>query len=127
MKILVAEDESNIATLYEVSLEANGHQVQLTDNGEDCVKAYHIAMRHQKIARAFQSRVNEISNSNIPLPFEVVVLDYRMPKKDGLEVAKEILDLCPNQRIIFASAYVLETLRVSKDSPTSIRTLAKTI
>lgn len=113
MKILVAEDESNIATLYKVSLEANGHQVQLTDNGEDCVKAYHIEMRHQKIARAFQSRLNETSNSNISLPFEVVVLDYRMPKKDGLEVAKEILDLCPNQRIIFASAYVLETLKES--------------
>ena len=94
MKILVAEDESNIATLYKVSLEANGHQVQLTDNGEDCVKAYHIAMRPQKIASAFQSRLNETSNSNIPLPFEVVVLDYRMPKKVGLEVAKEILELC---------------------------------
>ena len=101
MKILVAEDEPNIATLYKVSLEANGHQVQLTDNGEDCVKAYHLAMRHQKISY------------DISLPFDVVVLDYRMPKKDGLEVAKEILDVCPNQRIIFASAYVLETLKES--------------
>lgn len=54
MKILVAEDESNIATLYKVSLEASGHQVQLTDNGEDCVKAYHVAMCHQKITRAVQ-------------------------------------------------------------------------
>jgi CheY-like chemotaxis protein len=36
-------------------------------------------------------------------PFDVVVLDYRMPKKDGTEVAKEILDLNPNQRIIFES------------------------
>jgi CheY-like chemotaxis protein len=47
------------------------------------------------------------------LPFDVVVLDYRMPKKDGLEVAKEILALNPSQRIIFASAYVKETLRES--------------
>jgi response regulator RpfG family c-di-GMP phosphodiesterase len=42
-----------------------------------------------------------------------VVLDYRMPKKDGLETAKEILALDPSQRIIFASAYVEETLRDS--------------
>ena len=114
MKILVAEDEPNIATLYKVSLEASGHQVQLTDNGEDCVKAYHIAMRHQKRTRVSRSReVNATSSYDISLPFDVVVLDYRMPKKDGLEVAKEILDVCPNQRIIFASAYVLETLKES--------------
>ena len=46
-------------------------------------------------------------------PFDAVVLDYRMPKKDGVEVAKEILALNPSQRIIFASAYVKETLRES--------------
>jgi CheY-like chemotaxis protein len=43
----------------------------------------------------------------IPSPFDVVVLDYKMPSKDGMEVAKEILQINPYQRIIFASAYVL--------------------
>jgi DNA-binding NtrC family response regulator len=43
-------------------------------------------------------------------PFDAVVLDYRIPEKDGMEVAKEILELNPEQRIIFASAYVKETL-----------------
>jgi CheY-like chemotaxis protein len=46
-------------------------------------------------------------------PYDAVVLDYRMPKKDGLQVAKEILELNPSQRIIFASAYVKETLKES--------------
>ncbi len=36
-----------------------------------------------------------------------------LPKKDGMEVAKEIVDLNPNQRIIFASAYVRDTLEDS--------------
>jgi CheY-like chemotaxis protein len=58
------------------------------------------------------------SNSSLLLPpshppYDAVVLDYRMPKKDGLEAAKEILALNPYQRIIFASAYVEETLRES--------------
>jgi CheY-like chemotaxis protein len=48
-----------------------------------------------------------------PPPYDAVVLDYRMPKKDGLQVAKEILASNPSQRIIFASAYVKETLRES--------------
>ena len=46
-------------------------------------------------------------------PFDVVILDYRIPGKDGLHVAKEILELNPEQRIIFASAYVKETLEDS--------------
>ena len=36
-----------------------------------------------------------------------------MPNKDGIEAAKEILTLYPQQRIIFASAYVRETLENS--------------
>jgi response regulator RpfG family c-di-GMP phosphodiesterase len=36
-----------------------------------------------------------------------------MPKKDGLQVAKEILELKPDQRIIFASAYLEEALEDS--------------
>jgi response regulator RpfG family c-di-GMP phosphodiesterase len=36
-----------------------------------------------------------------------------MPKKDGLETAREIVTLCPKQRIIFASAYTRETLMES--------------
>lgn len=43
--------------------------------------------------------------------FDVVVLDYKMSDKDGMEVAKEILKINPHQRIIFASAYVIDTLR----------------
>jgi CheY-like chemotaxis protein len=50
------------------------------------------------------------SSSPSVSPFDVVVLDYRMPGKDGMEVAKEILALNPQQRIIFASAYVKDTL-----------------
>jgi CheY-like chemotaxis protein len=55
------------------------------------------------------------SSLHLPLvtPFDAVILDYKMPRKDGLEVAKHILAANPAQRIIFASAYVKETLRES--------------
>jgi CheY-like chemotaxis protein len=36
-----------------------------------------------------------------------------MPNKNGLEAAQEILALAPKQRIIFASAYVENTLKDS--------------
>jgi DNA-binding NarL/FixJ family response regulator len=39
-----------------------------------------------------------------------VVLDHKMPKINGMEVAKEILAINPHQRVIFVSAFVKETL-----------------
>jgi CheY-like chemotaxis protein len=50
--------------------------------------------------------------SAIP-PYDVVILDYKMPGMNGMDVAKEILAVNPHQRIIFASAYVKETLQES--------------
>jgi CheY-like chemotaxis protein len=36
-------------------------------------------------------------------PFDAVVLDYKIPQMNGLEVAKEILAVNPHKRIILAS------------------------
>jgi len=96
MKILIAEDEQDIAIPYRVVLEKRKHQVVITDNGEACLEAYNDAIKR--------------TPKSDSTPFDAVVLDYRMPKKDGMEVAKEILATNPHQRIIFASAYVKDTL-----------------
>ncbi len=42
--------------------------------------------------------------------FDVVILDYKMPDRNGLEVAKEILTINHHQRIIIASAYLVKIL-----------------
>jgi CheY-like chemotaxis protein len=39
-------------------------------------------------------------------PFDAVILDYKMSKINGMQVAKEILAVNSHQRIIFASAYL---------------------
>jgi CheY-like chemotaxis protein len=94
VKILVAEDEESIATIYQIALRSNGHQVVVTSNGLQCVQEY------QKCA----------SCSSSEPPFDVLILDYRMPVMDGFEAAKNIIKIRPDQRIIFASAYTRETL-----------------
>ena len=43
-------------------------------------------------------------------PFDVVLLDHKMPKISGMDVAKEILAVNPRQRIVFSSGYVKKTL-----------------
>jgi CheY-like chemotaxis protein len=105
MNILIAEDEKDIALLYKKVLEARNHQVTVTSNGEDCLKSYH---------DVFQEMISSDTRSmQRQLPFDVVLLDYKMPQINGMEVAKEILAVNSHQRIIFASAHVKEILEDS--------------
>jgi CheY-like chemotaxis protein len=147
LRILIAEDDSDIWIPYKIVLEKRGHIVDFAQNGEECTKRYETALKQstrQKMSdedghsnyhysnysskrrRTTNSGGNDDqalispSSSSLTLsspppspPYDAVVLDYRMPKKDGLQVAKEILASNPSQRIIFASAYVKETLRES--------------
>lgn len=101
MRVLIAEDDPKTLKPYQVALSARGHDVRITDNGEDCIKIYREELdKHSK---------SKAPDDN-PSPFDAVILDYRMPKKNGMEVAREIIELAPHQRIIFASAYVKDTL-----------------
>ena len=106
MNILVAEDEKDIALLYRKALQATNHQVVTTSNDEECLKTYHDVF--QEITSSGMCIMKHFQ-----LPFDVVLLDYKMPQINGLEVAKEILAVNSHQRIIFASAYVKETLENS--------------
>ena len=141
MRILVAEDESVIWIPYKIALEKRGHIVDVAQNGEECIEIYKTALKNitrqkrgnkdvyynyhkgdhstRRTSNGKAGGGDHLPSSSSLLlassssPFDAVVLDHRMPKKDGLEVAKEILALNPSQRIIFASAYVKETLRES--------------
>ena len=104
MNVLVAEDDPNMTNLYRIALEAKGHHVRITQDGEECIRVY---------KEAFEKLAESGKKPSKYDPFDVVVLDYRMPKVDGLEAAKTILALNKSQRIVFASAFVKETLRDS--------------
>lgn len=112
VKILIAEDETAISLQYRIILEERGHDTVVTENGVDCLKVYRDALRESENSSKFQA----VRTLPLKAPFDLVILDFRMPMKDGLETAKEILELCPGQRIIFASAFVAETLREAAKS-----------
>lgn len=86
--ILVAEDSPSYALLYKQIFESRGHTVTVTNDGEECVASYK----------------NMTANSDAR-QFDMVILDYSMPKKNGLETAKEILQIRPDQRILFISSF----------------------
>jgi CheY-like chemotaxis protein len=129
MRILIAEDDLDISTLYKKALEKNKHQVVITSNGEECLNNYRTTLKNRASKamqpsngdaeatvtdsfRDYGAKFRKIVDTNV-LPYDVVILDYSMPGMNGMEVAKEILNVNPHQRIIFASAYVKETLEYS--------------
>ncbi|HJT10107.1 MAG TPA: response regulator [Candidatus Nitrosotalea sp.] len=90
LQILSGEDNEFAALQYRKIFEKNQHNITIARDGEECVLKYKKALE------------NCPQNSD---PFDVVLLDFVMPKKNGVRVAKEILDLRPRQKIIFASAF----------------------
>lgn len=125
MLILVAEDEPDIRKMYRAALEARGHEIVISVSGEECLNVYRENLREELKRNNNDSNADNVGkNDTLPASeitisppsanaFDVVILDYKMPIMNGLDVAKEILQLNPEQRIIFASAYVTEVLQDS--------------
>ena len=100
MRLLVAEDDPHILELYKEWLKFENKDVVTAEDGQKCLDIY--KKEHQ-----FSQENNQKEF------FDVIILDHDMPKLTGVQVAKEILKLNPNQRIIFASGYVEKILSES--------------
>ncbi|MDQ6668883.1 MAG: hypothetical protein M3Y53_11760 [Thermoproteota archaeon] len=71
--------------------------------GEECLTIYHEEFQRARFGKRY-------SVTKTP-PFDAVVLDHKMPKINGMEVAKENLAINPHQRLIFVSAFVRDSYR----------------
>jgi DNA-binding NtrC family response regulator len=80
-KILIADDEENIRFLYEEELRDEGYQTVLAKNGRECLE-----------------KLKEESP-------DLIILDIRMPKMDGLEAIGHIIELNKSAAVIINTAY----------------------
>ena len=81
--ILLVEDEFSLVRLYELVLTTFGHKIlAVANNGEEAVQKY----------------------KNLPYKPDIIIMDHRMPIKNGIEATKEILEIDKGAKIIFASA-----------------------
>lgn len=81
--ILIVEDDLSLQRLYEMMLKTFGYTViGKAKNGIEAIDIY---------------------TSSSPKP-DVILMDHRMPIKNGIETASEILKLNSHSKIIFTSA-----------------------
>lgn len=100
-QVLIVEDDRITAMQYKVALEARNHKVSITHDGEECLRAYSEAL---SASRSLNPRLK------ITHPYDTVIIDYKIPKINGAQVAMEILSFNPRQKIVFATAYMSELL-----------------
>ncbi len=75
---MIAEDDPKIRDLFSKVLKSQGYDTVEAKDGEQAIKIYD----------DLQEKPN------------IIVLDFRMPKVDGLEVTKEILKRDPTTNIL---------------------------
>ena len=97
MRILIAEDDRGIMDTYKLLL-GSSHELFTAIDGEKAITIFD----------------EESRKSGANAPFDLVMLDYRMPGRNGVEVAEHILSVAPSQKIIIASAYTHE-LSINRD------------
>lgn len=112
MRILVAEDSPSFALLYKNALEKRGHTVIIAKDGNDCIYKYMDAVKSDDQVKQ-------------EMFYDLVILDHQMPRMQGTDVAKEILDLNPKQRIMFVTGHVKEMMKGIKEIGEKIELIQK--
>jgi CheY-like chemotaxis protein len=81
-RIFVVDDEEFIRELYKDMFESKGYTVFSAGSGEEAIESF----------RTMKAKP------------DAIIMDHRMPGKDGIQTTKEILNLDPSIPIIFSSA-----------------------
>ena len=90
-RIFVVDDEVYLQDLYADLLGIVGHQIVDTAfNGEEAVLKFEVMDRKP----------------------DLIIMDHRMPIKNGVEATKEILAMEPKSKVLFISADVSQENRV---------------
>jgi CheY-like chemotaxis protein len=109
---------------YQLALKSRNHQIFSALDGDQALSIFQNHLNQNTRQESSDSEQLTIASNKIAPPFDIVILDYRMPKKNGLEVAEQILSIAPNQRIIIASAYTHE-LKIPANFEQSLELLQK--
>lgn len=92
VRILIADDDKELVQTIEEELVIEGYEVAVAHDGEEAM--------------------NAIQSS----PFQIAILDLKMPKITGLEILQKVKKDYPNMKTIILTAYAnLENVKKCRD------------
>jgi len=84
LNILLAEDERSVAFSISFALKADGHKIEVVNDGEEALS---------ELARK-------------PGAFDVLITDHSMPRMNGVELVKRLRETAFAGRIVVLSAHL---------------------
>ena len=110
-RVLIVDDQEDIRLMLQILFEDQGWDIEVAASGEDALG------REDRAAR-----------------FDAVVVDYKMPGLDGMEVARKFREAGCTRPIIICSAYLnpqvereARTLGAETVSKSDLKELVETI
>ncbi len=101
--LLVVDDEEDFLELVEEILRGTGHEVA---TARDAHEAARLVSQHA---------------------FRVAVIDYRLPGKNGADLAQEIVDASPDTRIVFLTGDSAAARLLGTNGVAPVATLVKPV
>jgi DNA-binding NtrC family response regulator len=80
-RILIIEDDQEVVSTFQEALEMEGYEIEVAYSGEDGWEQY---QQHY---------------------YDVVIVDWKMGKMDGVQVLKNINDMHPNAKVIMITGF----------------------
>ena len=114
-RILLFEDNHTSGETLKEILSVVGHDVVWAKDPKDGLKQY--------LVENLKTRREDPKKH----PFDLVLLDFAMPEFSGIDVAKGILMVHPQQRIVFCTAYPKALVRETPDFEKGIEIIEKPV
>ena len=112
-KILIAEDNPTVGETFTQILSSQNYHVIWVKDGQEALEWY--------------SKENHIAKQEGKKPFDLVIMDFAMPKMNGIDTVKGMLMLNPLQRIVFCTAYGRDLIKEVPEFEKNIEILEKPI
>jgi CheY-like chemotaxis protein len=81
--VFVVDDEESVRSVTRQVLERSGYQVETADDGEQAL---------ERLKKG-------------PLDFQLILLDFTMPRLDGAQTLREILQIHPAAQVMMMSGF----------------------
>ena len=112
-KILIAEDNQTVGETFTQILSKRNNDVTWVKDGKEALDVY---IKEDQIAKQENRKA-----------FDLVLMDFAMPKMSGVDVVKGIMSLCPTQRIVFCTAFGKDLIREVPEYEKGIEIIEKPV